>query len=78
MKDIRELILIGASALFVALTPIHGLILVISLLVASDTIYAIYATVKLKGWEAFRSHKLIQYCAKNIRLHGWYNLGVHD
>ncbi len=70
MKDIRELILIGASALFVALTPIHGLILVISLLVASDTIYAIYATVKLKGWEAFRSHKLYNIVPKTFGYMG--------
>jgi len=70
MKDLREIILIGVSALFVALTPIHGLISVISILVAADTIYAIYATVKIKGWDAFKSHKLYNIVPKTLGYMG--------
>lgn len=66
MKDLREIFLIGLSALFVALTPIHGLLLLISILVASDTIYAIYCSIKLKGLDSFKSHKLFNIVPKTF------------
>jgi hypothetical protein len=45
------------AACAIVLSPIYGLIIVISLAVGIDTIYAIYYTVKTKGWEGVDSHK---------------------
>ena len=46
------------AIIFVFLTPIHGMLLTTSLFVAADTLFAIYVTVKLGGWDAFKSAKL--------------------
>jgi hypothetical protein len=54
------------AIIFVFLTPIHGMLLTTSLFVIADTIFAIYVTVKLNGWESFRSAKLYNTVPKTV------------
>jgi len=53
------------------LTPIHGLIITITLAVGLDTITGIYASVKKKGWKkGFESHKLFNIVSKTFMYVG--------
>ena len=53
-------------AFFVFLTPIKGLVCLISFAVAFDTIFAIYASIKRKGISSFRSTKLFNIVIKTF------------
>lgn len=46
----------AVPALITFLMPIKGFVLLIILAITFDTIFAIYATIKLNGWKSFRSH----------------------
>jgi hypothetical protein len=55
--------------LFVAitfLTPIKGFLILISLAVLFDTLFAIYATIKLNGRKSFQSTKLFNIVVKSF------------
>ena len=54
MKYIKPLFM----TFFTFLTPIIGLFYILSLFVLIDTIFAIYAVVKLSGWSHFKSELL--------------------
>ena len=53
-------------SVFSIFAPIKGLILLLTLLVAIDTIFAIYVAVKLKGRKAFKSGKLFNIVVKTF------------
>ena len=46
--------------------PINGLIILISFAVILDTIFAIYVSVKQKGWRSFTSTKLFNIVVKTF------------
>lgn len=46
--------------------PINGLIILISFAVILDTIFAIYVSVKQKGWSSFTSTKLFNIVVKTF------------
>ncbi len=48
------------------LAPIKGLLLLTGGIVLLDTVYAIYATVKLNGWSSFESNKLFNIVVKTF------------
>ena len=50
----------------VFVTPINGLIILISFAVILDTIFAIYVSVKQKGWRSFTSTKLFNIVVKTF------------
>lgn len=59
--------LIGLITSFAAIfAPIQGLILLLTLLVAVDTVFAIYVAIKLKGRSAFKSNKLFNIVIKTF------------
>lgn len=43
-------------ALITLLLPLKGFVILIIMAISFDTIFAIYATIKLNGWKSFRSH----------------------
>lgn len=47
-------------------SPILGLIILISFAVGCDTIFGIYASVKMKGWRSFTSTKLFNVVVKTF------------
>jgi len=55
-----------ALALITFLAPIKGFLILISLAVAFDTIFAIYATIKLNGWKSYQSDKLFNIVVKSF------------
>lgn len=61
----KTLSLILAS-LATFLIPIHGLLLLMMLFIATDTAFGIYSTVKRKGWKSFRSTKLFNVVVKSF------------
>lgn len=63
------------TSLIVFLAPIKGLIILISCFVFADTIFAIYATVKLKSWTSFKSSKLFNLAVKSFFYMGSILLG---
>jgi hypothetical protein len=50
----------------VFITPIKGLMMLISFAVAFDTLFAIYVAIKLKGISAFKSTKLFNIVVKTF------------
>ena len=66
MNTVKALIII----LSIFFAPIGGLIGLISLMVAIDTIFAIYTTVKLNGKKAFKSNKLFNVVVKTFFYQG--------
>ncbi len=48
------------------LSPIYGIIFLLSLAVMTDTIFAIYATIKLNGIKSFQSNKLFNLAIKTF------------
>lgn len=48
------------------LTPIKGLLITTGLFVLLDTIFAIYATIKLNGWKSYQSTKLFNIAVKTF------------
>ena len=46
--------------------PIKGLLILTGCAVFADTIFAIYASVKLKGWSSFKSTKLFNIVVKTF------------
>ncbi len=48
------------------LSPIYGIIFLLSLAVMTDTIFAIYATIKLNGIKSFQSNKLFNLSIKTF------------
>jgi hypothetical protein len=48
------------------LSPIYGIIFLLSLAVMTDTIFAIYATIKLNGINSFQSNKLFNLAIKTF------------
>ena len=48
------------------LSPIYGIIFLLSLAVMTDTIFAIYATIKLNGIRSFQSNKLFNLAIKTF------------
>lgn len=67
---VRDFLVSTALAVGVWLSPIHGLILAISVLVGVDTVYAIYYTVKMNGLASFTSHKLFNIVPKTVMYMG--------
>lgn len=51
---------------FVFIAPIKGMLILISLAVVLDTIFAIYVNVKLYGWSVFCSTKLFNVVVKTF------------
>jgi peptidoglycan biosynthesis protein MviN/MurJ (putative lipid II flippase) len=51
---------------FVFITPIKGMLCLISFAVALDTIFAIYVSIKQKGINSFRSTKLFNLAVKTF------------
>jgi hypothetical protein len=62
MKTIIGLLL----SFFAIFAPIHGLILLLTMLVGIDTIFAIYVAIKLRGRHAFKSNKLFNIVIKTF------------
>lgn len=58
------------AAAAIVLSPIHGLIIIISIAVATDTMCAIYHTIKVNGWRSFNSHKLFNIVPKTFLYMG--------
>ena len=58
------------AAAVIVLSPIHGLIIIISIAVATDTMCAIYHTIKVNGWRSFNSHKLFNIVPKTFLYMG--------
>jgi hypothetical protein len=59
--------LIGILTTFFAVfAPIQGLILLLTMLVGIDTIFAIYVAIKLKGRNEFKSNKLFNIVIKTF------------
>lgn len=48
------------------LTPIKGFLLITGMAVLLDTIFAIYATIKLNGWSSYQSTKLFNIVVKSF------------
>jgi hypothetical protein len=48
------------------LSPIYGIIFLLSLAVMTDTVFAIYATIKLNGIKSFQSNKLFNLSIKTF------------
>lgn len=48
------------------LSPIYGIIFLLSLAVMTDTVFAIYATIKLNGINSFQSNKLFNLAIKTF------------
>jgi hypothetical protein len=59
-----------AISLLTLISPIVGLIALISLAVVMDTLFAIYTTIKLNGWRSYQSTKLF-----NIVIKTFFYLG---
>lgn len=62
MKTIIALL----TSFFAIFAPIQGLILLLTMLVGIDTIFAIYVAVKLRGRNAFKSNKLFNIVIKTF------------
>ena len=59
--------LIGLLTTFFAVfAPIQGLILLLTMLVGIDTIFAIYVAIKLNGKQSFKSNKLFNIVIKTF------------
>lgn len=52
------------------IAPIQGLFILISLMVMADTTFAMYASVKLKGWRSLASDSLFNLPVKTIAYLG--------
>ena len=52
--------------LLVFITPVKGMLLLISFAVAFDTLFAIYVSIKLKGINSFKSTKLFNIVVKTF------------
>ena len=52
------------------LTPIKGLIFLTGIAVFLDTIFAIYVTIKLNGWQSYQSTKLFNIVVKSFFYFG--------
>ncbi|RAK21611.1 holin family protein [Flavobacterium aquaticum] len=48
------------------LSPIKGFLIIISLAVGFDTLFAIYTTIKLNGWKSYQSTKLFNIVVKTF------------
>lgn len=48
------------------LAPIKGLLLLTGLVVVLDTLFAIYTTIKLNGWQSYQSTKLFNIVVKSF------------
>lgn len=48
------------------LTPIKGLLIITGMAVLLDTIFAVYATIKLNGWASYQSTKLFNIVVKSF------------
>ena len=57
-------------AIITFLTPIKGLLIITGLAVVLDTIFAIYTTIKLNGWESYQSTKLFNIVVKTFFYFG--------
>ena len=58
------------SLLITFLTPIYGMLFLVSFAVALDTIFAVYWTIKKKGRSSFTSHKLFNIVPKTLMYMG--------
>ena len=63
-KQMKEYIAFAIVAFLSLLTPIKGFIIIVGLFVWLDTITAIYVSVKLFGWDSFKSNKLFNVVIK--------------
>lgn len=54
------------AALLLFLTPIHGLVITVGLIVMLDTFTGIFKSVKLKGWSSIRSRTLSNIISKML------------
>ena len=52
------------------LTPIKGLLILTGIAVFLDTIFAIYTTIKLNGWQSYQSTKLFNIVVKSFFYFG--------
>lgn len=70
MKSINEYIYLSIKTAILSIlafiSPISGLLLMVGTFVISDTILAIYATIKINGYTSFRSHKLFNLVVKTF------------
>lgn len=57
-------------SLITFLSPISGLLMLVGFCVLSDTLLAVYTTIKLHGYHSFKSHKLF-----NIVIKSFFYLG---
>lgn len=53
-------------AMVTFLAPIKGLLLLTGLVVVLDTLFAIYTTIKLNGWQSYQSTKLFNIVVKSF------------
>lgn len=60
----KKILLFIIPPIIVFITPIKGLLLMMALMVGLDTIFGIYASIKLNGRKSFRSHKLFNFGVK--------------
>ena len=67
---LKEVLSSTLAAAAIVLSPIHGLIIIISIAVATDTMCAIYHTIKVNGWQSFNSHKLFNIVPKTFLYMG--------
>ena len=56
----------GLISVSIFLTPIKGLLITTGLFVLLDTIFAVYATIKLNGWKSYQSTKLFNIAVKTF------------
>lgn len=70
MKSINEYIYLlikkAILSILAFISPISGLLLMVGTFVISDTILAVYATIKINGYSSFRSHKLFNLVIKTF------------
>jgi hypothetical protein len=59
-----------AICLLTFITPIKGLLILTGLAVLFDTLFAIYISIKLKGWSSFKSTKLFNIVVKTFFYFG--------
>lgn len=60
----KKLFFLIMTPILVFITPIQGLLIMMAVMVGFDTIFGIYASIKLKGRRSFRSHKLFNFGVK--------------
>jgi hypothetical protein len=58
MKSIYSLLSFLFTSIILLLAPIQGLLIAVSVAIAIDTLLGVFKTVKLNGWQSFKSKNL--------------------